>query len=476
MTCREIPAGVRQSARSLEELYTGLGVMVQPNPDGGAAAPLAPPRTFVPDGQTTSAFPYLTSGDGRAFNLAPLFANDRQALQCLLTSANYDEARARQIDTEASAITDDAAYQTFLSSLSVQDARTYSIFRTLRIIEYFRGAGNRDRNADVISADEIENWAWEYTRRDQAAYAQFGGDAIARMHSLLGIAQFLQTEPPAAPEVAVVVEPVVPVVQDQPVVRTAPAPEGHSASAPWYERYSNWIAGSALVTAAVAIWAIRARSNTRAELRDTRTRVTDYVTGVREFFGRFQEGARAIEGRLPEIRAERVEIEGRLPQLRADLETRSDAIGDLKTRIGDVETSAEAIRGEIRAQQETISRIESEGRADRSGSGLQGRRAERARQMTEARDAIRDAEGRLRAAEQEIEALGRTRETNVTERDGIRRQVATAEARLSEIDALEVFGDMAPTSESLGSVNPLMRARTAAPRPQPQGGGSGPNP
>jgi len=201
MPCREISPEILRTNRTLEDVYTSLGVL---KPAGNASTPIAPPRTFLPEGMAMSTFPYLTGTDGRNFNLAPLFANNREPYNCVLTTVDYNETRARELADESKDM-NDAEFQTFVSGLPAAEATSFNIYRTLAVLEFMRAdapqGGNTDGNRDVIAATEIENWAWRRSNHNRTQFAQMGGDAISRLHAFLGLASFLTSETSAAPDV-----------------------------------------------------------------------------------------------------------------------------------------------------------------------------------------------------------------------------------------------------------------------------------
>lgn len=194
MTCREIPADVLRTAEGLDDVYSGVGALKTAD---GRNAP--PPRELQPEGFAAGSFPYMAGADKRSFDLSSLYANDKAALQCLLNGVGYNRDRVLEIDREVKALgNNEAAITDHLNSLSALDQRIYSIFRTLNVLEYFRTRGNTDRNQNIVSAREIESWAWVASGRNREKFGELGGKAIARLHALLGLAHFLGTEPPAA--------------------------------------------------------------------------------------------------------------------------------------------------------------------------------------------------------------------------------------------------------------------------------------
>lgn len=199
MTCRTVDQGVLDSAKSLEDVYSQLGVLRNPND----LSVLAPPAVILPDGIAQATFPYLEGAEGRDFNLSALFGNNKEGLNCVLSSLHYDEKRAAEIDAEVRIIEQEGgSVDDYLAGLGVGDRRSYSTYTTLALLDYFRGtaadgtSGNSDGKQDVLSLNELSTWAWEAcgktTPADQQAVA---ATAIARFHALLGLAGFLQSEP-----------------------------------------------------------------------------------------------------------------------------------------------------------------------------------------------------------------------------------------------------------------------------------------
>ncbi|HEX5038232.1 MAG TPA: hypothetical protein VFX30_13830 [bacterium] len=199
MTCRTIDQGVLDSSKSLEDVYSQLGVLRNP----ADASVLAPPVVILPDGIAQAAFPYLEGAEGRDFNLSGLFGDNKEGLNCVLSSLHYDERRAAEIAAEVGNIEQQGgSVEDYLATLGVGDRRSYSIYTTLDLLDYFRGtardgrSGNIDGRQDIISLNELSTWAWEAcgktTPENQQKVAE---TAIARFHALLGLAVFLQSEP-----------------------------------------------------------------------------------------------------------------------------------------------------------------------------------------------------------------------------------------------------------------------------------------
>ncbi|HSA59191.1 MAG TPA: hypothetical protein VLJ37_05850 [bacterium] len=199
MSCPEISAGKLGNVKSLEDAYRALAIL---RPKNGAGE--QPPRLVLPEGYDAKEFNYLVGTDSQTFNIAPLYANGSEKLNCLLKALGYNADRARKIDEEAGATKDDQAYEQYMANLTPQDALTYNLYRTLDVVDYFRkdavpgkeeAGGNTDGNPDQISTKELDTWAWAASKKDEKEFFKQGGDVVARLHALLGIAAYLDAHP-----------------------------------------------------------------------------------------------------------------------------------------------------------------------------------------------------------------------------------------------------------------------------------------
>jgi len=234
MTCREIPAGKLGNAKTIEDAYRALGIL---RPKAGTGE--QPPRLVLPEGYDAKEFNYLVGTDSQTFNVAPLYANNSEQLNCLLKSLGYNAERARQIDKDANATKDQKEYDDYLANLTPQEALTYNLYRTLEVVDYFRkdavkgkadSGGNTDGNPDQISTKELDAWAWAVSKQNNEAFFKQGGDVVSRLHALAGLATYLATpdEPQKTPA------PVPPVASGGPrvVSSSVPADAGTDAGAP----------------------------------------------------------------------------------------------------------------------------------------------------------------------------------------------------------------------------------------------------
>lgn len=228
--CRAVKSGVVDIKADLDSMFVNLGI--RPNPDaseGDFGLPM--PHSFkIPEDmyEAPDKPPWMADrsdySNGRAFKL-DLF-NDEAALKCFFDRAGYDQEK---IDGEIDKIKKKYSnpqqeqekireYITALPELHKQ------IYRALRMIEYFRGAGNKanpkDTNdkgrADIITQYEIGQYSealakklqkvykWNKKQRD-ANYYKNGNLIIGYLHNILGMIHYLSTDPESVirPEVTI---------------------------------------------------------------------------------------------------------------------------------------------------------------------------------------------------------------------------------------------------------------------------------
>lgn len=209
----------------------------------------------MPLGMGLKEFPYMTGTDSRSFNLALFGGGSSNAVKCLLTTLQYDASVGEKIDKQAEAIEGASKQAEFISKLSASDGLNLSLYRTVRLMNFFRTnvneedpsiGGNTDGNPDVLTASEIENWAWKLTNEDEATYKSLGGDAISRVHALLGLLQFVSTPPP-------------PVVKTEPAVALPESPKSEWTDFLKPVPQGVWWVGGTLAAVGIAL-ALRRRN------------------------------------------------------------------------------------------------------------------------------------------------------------------------------------------------------------------------
>jgi len=270
--CRDIGPNAPARFQSLSAAYAGLHVR-----PGGGDTGLEPPTTFLNDTPDWDRYQH-----GRSFDLSAL--NDADTRRCLTTALGY---------TENPAISSSS-----LPSLH-QDLRG-----TLAMVDYFRrsydpnnllAGGNRadpnDPNdtgdPNMVTQFEIEQFVWNTVRNDPESVRwnhmrDQGDGTMRRLHAVLGLAQFLTTEPPPSA-----------------ITTSAPAPERSEGERSWYDRNRTWVEVGGLVAAAgLACFFGFAIRRTRIEASESRVetqRLENEISGVRERMQRFQDEISTLE-------------------------------------------------------------------------------------------------------------------------------------------------------------------------------------